>query len=298
MLQELKPYYWLAKESDRPSLSPIISASPSQAGPNWLSHLPLSIITNLSQAYFMVFNLIFPIMDEESFSVTLKRAKDGGFDLDVDTCLVMMVLSLGCLAINAYREGEYSDFLNSHGLLDPEIPTDPASDRAILFKVINEDPPGMSFFNEGRRRAGFFICESSMLSSQYNLLASLYFSQILRPVDAWTMTNRACVLLQLFWNGHAKILDGQFPDLWARLYWVAIMFEAVMGDELNLPPTDLSRFENKVPIPRFNDGPSSGQLTISPGSPVKSYFKYHFLAQVANRIIMSRIRDSLFANCE
>jgi len=300
MLQELKPYYWLAKESDRQSLSPAISPSLARGGHDWLSQLPLSIVTHLSQAYFMVFNLIFPIIEEEAFfSDTLRRASEDGFAFDVHTCLVMMVLALGCLAIQAFQEGGYAEFLESHGLFDPRISSDPTSDNEILRSLLQEDPPGLSFFNEGRKRAGFFICESSVWTSQYNLLAALYFSQILRPVDAWIMTHRACVLLQLFWNGHSKLLDGNFPDLWARLYWIALMFEAVMGDELNLPPTSLSRFENKVPIPRFDDGPSAEQLPGVPGASVRdrSYFKYHFLAQVAHRLIVSRLRDALYINC-
>lgn len=79
------------------------------------------------------------------------------------------------------------------------------------------------------------------------------------------------------------------------------MYETILVQELDLPPSGLSRLEDYVPIPKFipfqTVGLSSG--FASAHDPDDSYFhQCHFLAQIANRIILTRIRHSLYLFCE
>lgn len=86
----------------------------------------------------------------------------------------------------------------------------------------------------------------------------------------------------------------------SRVYWNCLMNETILVQELHLPPSGLSRLEEQVPIPKFIAFETTGYpSTRYPSSTVvdDSYFQYHFLAQVAHRIILTRIRHSLYFYC-
>lgn len=94
--------------------------------------------------------------------------------------------------------------------------------------------------------------------------------------------------------------DAWEGDMKSRVYWNCLMNETILVQELHLPPSGLSRLEEQVPIPKFIDFETTGYVpTRYPSSAVvdDSYFQYHFLAQVAHRIILTRIRHSLYFYC-
>jgi hypothetical protein len=90
-------------------------------------------------------------------------------------------------------------------------------------------------------------------------------------------------------------------DMKSRVYWNCLMNETILVQELHLPSSGLSRLEEKVPIPKFIGFETTGYASnrFNASSVVDdSYFQYHFLAQVAHRIILTRIRHSLYFYCE
>jgi hypothetical protein len=80
------------------------------------------------------------------------------------------------------------------------------------------------------------------------------------------------------------------------------MNETILVQELHLPPSGLSRLEELVPIPKFISFESVGFVPARLSSSLEeiddSFFQYHFLAQVAHRIILTRIRHSLYFYCK
>lgn len=87
----------------------------------------------------------------------------------------------------------------------------------------------------------------------------------------------------------------------SRVYWNCLMNETILVQELHLPPSGISRLEEQVPIPKFIGFTATGYgANRQPLSNVvdDSYFQYHFLAQVAHRIILTRIRHSLYFYCK
>lgn len=87
----------------------------------------------------------------------------------------------------------------------------------------------------------------------------------------------------------------------SRVYWNCLMNETILVQELHLPPSGLARLEEFVPIPKFipfeTAGFVSASLFSSAGEIDDAFFQYHFLAQVAHRIILTRIRHSLYFYC-
>lgn len=87
----------------------------------------------------------------------------------------------------------------------------------------------------------------------------------------------------------------------SRVYWNCLMNETILVQELHLPPSGLARLEEFVPIPKFIPFETAGFVSASlfslSGDIDDSFFQYHFLAQVAHRIILTRIRHSLYFYC-
>jgi hypothetical protein len=136
---------------------------PLQAGEHWLEELPLAMIRGLADAFFSVFNPSTPIMDKGFFfSFTLGSAIESGFGYNLESCLVLNVLALGCLAVLASQEGNYPlPGTRGHHFEPPE-----------WMNVVYEEQPGLRFFNEARRRIGFLMCDNDIQSCQFYLLSS------------------------------------------------------------------------------------------------------------------------------
>ncbi|KAF2838382.1 hypothetical protein M501DRAFT_874138 [Patellaria atrata CBS 101060] len=290
--QTLGKDYVIDIESGREPLPPTICYFPADAGISWLRNLPLSLIKGLCDAYFAVFNRFAPIMDRHHFvSSTLGTALDKDFGYDIESCLLLNVMALGCLAMKAYEEGSYEfPFFNSPTSYGHSHPSD-------WYEVTKEESPGLRFFNEARRRIGFLICENDLQCCQFYLLSSFYYAQILRPIDSWSMLNRAAVCCMTMLQRDDKIDCDQWEgDMKSRVFWNTLMHETILTQELNLPPSGLSRFEENVPIPKFTPCPRTGRSSVNQDyfNEDDAFFNLHFLAQAAHRIILTRIRLSLY----
>lgn len=155
--------YVIELESARAQLPIFTSPYPLQAGDRWLEVLPLAMIRGLADAFFSVFNPSTPIMDKGFFfGFTLGSAIESGFGYNLESCLVLNVLALGCLAVLAYQEGNYPlPGTQNHRFEPPE-----------WMNVVYEEQPGLRFFNEARRRIGFLMCDNDIQSCQFYLLSS------------------------------------------------------------------------------------------------------------------------------
>ncbi|KAJ5256565.1 transcriptional regulator family: Fungal Specific TF [Penicillium angulare] len=257
--ESLGKNYVVELESTRRPLPIFTTPYPVHAGDQWLQNVPFAMVRGLSDAFFSVFNPFTPIMDKNFFfSFTIGAALETGFGYTMESCIVLNIMALGCLALLAHQEGNYPlPGTQSHRFEAPE-----------WMSVILEEQPGLRFFNEARRRIGFLLCDNDIQSCQFYLLSShnVNFNE---------------------WEG----------DMKSRVYWNCLMNETILVQELHLPPSGLSRLEDQVPIPKFIDFSTTtyGSNRYPLSNVVDdSFFQYHFLAQVAHRIILTRIRHSLY----
>ena len=161
--ERLGKNYVIELESARPPLPMFTSPFPLHAGERWLELLPLAMIKGLADAFFSVFNPFTPIMDKTFFfSFTLGSAIESGFGYTIESCIVLNVMALGCLAVLAHQEGNYPlPGTKSHRFEPPE-----------WVGVVYEEQPGLRFFNEACRRIGFLMCANDIQSCQFYLLSS------------------------------------------------------------------------------------------------------------------------------
>ncbi|EHY58260.1 hypothetical protein HRR83_004882 [Exophiala dermatitidis] len=276
----LEKSYPTLLESGRAQLSPMIPAQAGLTGEDWLASLSLSCVKELSNAYFDTFNRVYPCIDRDFYFLsTLAVVVREGFGYDMESCLVLNVMALGCMGLKAYEEGGFDTSLTES--LSP-----------IIRHIIDEEIPGLSFFNEARKRVGFCLCERDIQSCQYYLVSAVFFAQTMRPVDEWMMTNRAAMTCTAFFKCPPMPHDEWSADMQSRLFWTALVLETVIVQELELPPSRLKEFEDVVPLPKFITYPYADKSR--PWNSDDSYYHYHFLAQIAHRIILSRIREELY----
>ncbi|OCK74871.1 putative C6 finger domain protein [Lepidopterella palustris CBS 459.81] len=296
--ENLNRDYVVDLEVHRPPLPFTTSSFPKDAGEQWLSKLPLSLIKGLVNAYFAVFNRITPVLDKfHFFSSTLGTAMENDFGYDVESCLVLNVLALGCLAVRAYEEGNYPLPTCSSAQPAGTGNSNQYFHRPDWYEVIAENPPGLRFFNEARKRTGFLLCDNELPNCQFYMLSGVYYAQIVRAIDSWTMVNRAalCCLTLLKRNKFINCDDWE-ADMKSRVFWNILMYETILIQELNLPLSGLAHYEAEVPIPKFTPfpRPRMEETRLAALDEDDSFFNFHFLAQVANRIILTRIRHSLY----
>ncbi|GKZ30567.1 hypothetical protein AbraIFM66950_009578 [Aspergillus brasiliensis] len=286
--EKLGKNYVIDMEMKRPQLPMYICPFPAQAGDNWLNALPLAMVKGLSDAFFTTFNLFTPIVDKNYYyAFTLGAAIESNFGYTIETCVVLNIMALGCIAVHAYQEGDFPLLGTRSGRFEPPD----------WMGVVYENPPGLRFFNTARQRIGFLMCDNNLQSCQFYLLSFIYYSQILRPMDSWAMIHRAATCCLSMLTNHDVHFNEWEGDMKSRVYWNCLMNETILVQELHVPPSGLSRLEEYVPIPKFITFESVG-FPASRSLPLEeiddSFFQYHFLAQVAHRIILTRIRHSLY----
>jgi len=281
-------------ESQRPPLPMHIDFPSGYSVDSWLTGLPLSVIKGLADAYFAVFHRNTPVLDKfHFFSGTLGTAVENDFGYDIETCLVLMVLSLGCLAVKAHEEGDF--VLSSRGPVGGV-----GFVRPDWYELVTDDPPGLKFFNEARKRFGFVMGRNDLPTGQFYMLSTLYYAQLLRPIDSWSMVNRAALCcISMLSQAESIDYDTWEGDMLSKLFWNTLMYETIITQELSLPPSGLLEHEADVPIPKFTPCPrpktSISDLLVDQDD---SFFNFHFLAQAAHRIILTRIRHNLYSFAE
>ncbi|PWY79219.1 C6 finger domain protein [Aspergillus heteromorphus CBS 117.55] len=282
---QLGKNYVIDLEMNRPQLPMYICPFPAQAGSNWLETLPLAMVKGLSDVFFTTFNPFTPIIDRNFyFALTLGAAIESNFGYTIESCVVLNIMALGCIAVHAYQEGNYPlPGTRSDRFEPPE-----------WMGVVYEETPGLRFFNEARQRIGFLMCDNDVQSCQFYLLSFVYYSQILRPMDSWAMIHRAATCCLSMLTNRDVHFDEWEGDMKSRVYWNCLMNETILVQELHVPPSGLARLEEYVPIPKFISFEFAASRSISLEEIDDSFFQYHFLAQVAHRIILTRIRHSLY----
>lgn len=143
--------YASGMELNRPPLAEFKELADS----NCISGVSLRVFNDLSHSFFRSFNTALPILDKDVyFQHTLVTAMNSDFGVNLDTCVVMLVMALG----------SWGEKRNS--------PAGAASQRygSAERDDFKDDHPGLTYFNEARRRLAAFDCNLGLQSCQVYLL--------------------------------------------------------------------------------------------------------------------------------
>ncbi|KAL4925272.1 Zn(II)2Cys6 transcription factor [Aspergillus undulatus] len=289
ILNEHGADYSTSFEMKRPRL-PLGTRATTRGDAASLGNLSVSLVRGLCDSYFATFHLAYPVVDRTFFlRHTLPTAIHGEFGYDVESCVVLVVMALGCWSKLGLAEvTEYS------------APSQRRLSRgSISQESLDGSIPGLNFFNESRKRIGWLINDHCLQSCQYYLLSGIFYAQLTRPVDWWTMTNRASTCCRVFWENLSAPCDEWVVDMQSRLFWNTVMFDAILAQELKLPEGQLNELSQRVPLPKFVKMKQPLGIPIDSETVEEdSFFHYHFLAQVAHRILLTRTKSSIFFTSE
>ncbi|KAH8679292.1 hypothetical protein BGZ61DRAFT_457010 [Ilyonectria robusta] len=229
----------------------------SQVDEDWVSHLSLYELRQLTQLYFSHFHAPYLIVDEATFhGHHLAAAMRDEFKHGIDSALSLLVLCLGAIA--AYHTG--SKQWARSGSED---------DQSIV---------GLSLFNLA---CGIFETAEATdwTSVQCLLLMGVFYASKLRIYDSWKVIHRACCTILILLPLQTALEANQ-----CQLYWVAYLHESQLLAEFDFPPSGLGVYASSVPLPLVRDSSQD----------IHQEYQFFFLAHIAMRRLLNRIHFHLF----
>ena len=245
--------------------------------------LGIQHIHELCDAFFNTFNVLFPLLNRDTFmnGTVAPLLRDGYADGDPNAVLALLVFALGQVA----NEGVFERPISSIG-------GQPSGFRGGTV----DKPPGLAIFNEVRRRIGFVTTQATLESVQILLLEAIYYEATARHLDFWRTTVAASMACQVLIKCNSIDWSSTHGDLVKRAYWTCILSEDFYHLDLDLPRTGIDSMDDEVPLPYFHDA-HERQNSSSPLVEERSHFQYHFLAMIALRRLIARINTAIH-ECE
>ncbi|PTU18655.1 hypothetical protein P175DRAFT_0483955 [Aspergillus ochraceoroseus IBT 24754] len=180
-----------------------------------LTHAPSYI-----QAFFKQVNVWYACVNPYTWARYYNVAVSVGFREGPESCVVLLVLALGCAT--------------SYGSI------------ALIPK--DRDPPGLPYFMTAWNLLPSVMMRNSVAAAQCIILTAAYLFYLVRPLEAWTLLSNASMKLQLLF-GNASRVPVQWRELSVRVYWNALLYESDMLAELDLPHSGIVHFEELVDLP-------------------------------------------------
>lgn len=81
----------------------------------------------------------------------------------------------------------------------------------------------------------------------------------------------------------------------SRLYWIALMHESLLVDELIVQQSRLEDLQEIVPLPEFLKFERYSFDSNEEPIEDNTLLHYHFLSQITHRILINRIKETLFS---
>ncbi|KAI8959961.1 hypothetical protein F5Y11DRAFT_284480 [Daldinia sp. FL1419] len=236
---------------------------------NWES------MQRLAKSYFDTFNLIYPIMDRQSFlSEALPTIASRGFDESSSSTLTCLIFALGEVAISAVQGAP--------------LGTHKGRPSGIRGGTV-ERPPGLLFFNEARKRMGFNLTDCSLENVQIFALAAIYYGTCCHHLEFWRMTTSASLACQALLTSNPDVLTTHRGDLVRRAFWHCSIMETCLNMELNMPRTGLDKLESLVGLPDFSGSFSEEDYMGNQAS----HFQEHFASQIVLRRLSVEFHTTL-----
>lgn len=188
--------------------------------------LTVEQVQNYTDAYFGTSNLLYPLLDQEAFTneVVARLLREGYKDGDFGSVLALLVFAPGQVAI----EGVF------------DWPVSVVNGRPSGFRGGSFDqPPGLSLFNEARKRLGFVATQCSLENVQIMLLQATYYQSTARHLDFWRSTSAATLACQVLIRCQAIDWSSTNGDLLKCAYWTCVLTEELFHLELDLPQTEI-----------------------------------------------------------
>lgn len=284
LLQKKTPKHW-----NKLPCNIGLPSSTSYTGSVAFPSLTVQQVNELSSAYFRSFNVLLPLLDMDLFmdKIVSRLLQDGYRNDDPESVLALLVFALGQLAI----EGSTGKPTNSGNI-------------SSFCGGTSEKPPGISLFNEARRRIGMVSTQPCLENVQIMLLQATYFESGARHLNFWGSTSAAssaCICLiksqQIDWT-------SRYGDSVKRAYWICVLQERLFDLDFRVASSGIESLEDQIPLPHFHE---KVRTEGSPGwSPSGTHglftmeehddSAFYFSAMITLSRILRRANDILHCN--
>ncbi|KAJ5630560.1 uncharacterized protein N7484_010660 [Penicillium longicatenatum] len=256
-----------------------MAREPLRMTPN--SGFDLGNVPTYVQAFFGHANVWYACVNPYSWNRYYRTALAQRFQEGPVSCLVLLVLALGC----ASREG-------SMAFVPPDC-----------------EPPGLPYFATAWSLLPSVMMRNSVMAVQCMVLASAYLFYLVRPLEAWNLLSSGSMKLQLL-LGDSNRVPARWKEISKRVFWNSLLYESDLLAELDLPHSGLVHFEEFVSLPgsfeeeedggdddgdlgddHDSDGRSTGKPTEEP--PGRDELWY-FLAEIALRRLLNRVSHLIY----
>lgn len=248
--------------------------------------LSIEQVESYSVAYFNTFNRLFPLLDRDLFldGVLARLSCQGYRDDDPESVLALLVCALGQLA----REGAHEPSASTvHG--------EPSGFRGGTI----QRPPGLSLFNQARRRLGIVVSRCSLETVQMLLLEGTYFEACARHTDFWSSVNAASMSCMFLLKSQAIRWSSRYGDLIKRAFWICVLHERSINLKFRVADTGIETLSELVPLPHFPNinneerafGDRGTESLADLNGPAESDYAYHLSAMIALGRLTRRAND-------
>jgi len=211
-------------------------------------------------AFFDRANVWYACVNPNTWRSCYDVASSQGFTEGPESCIVLLVLALGCAAAS----GSVSNFR-----YEPE-------------------PPGMDYFALAWKLIPNLLTRHDVVAAQCHFLAAAYLFYIVRPLEAWNLLSNTSTKLQLL-LGVDGFLTPASRELCERVYWNTLLCESDLLAELDLPHSGIVSYEETVKLP-------SGFEKEDQEMPAGRDELWYFLAEIALRRLLNRVSHLIYAN--
>ncbi|EED15816.1 hypothetical protein TSTA_009380 [Talaromyces stipitatus ATCC 10500] len=211
-----------------------------------------------------------PVLDKavleqkiENFSNQYSKA-NRPIERSIDNAVILLVLALGAICEWKVR-----------------IPAlTKVEDTAKNMHVI----PGLAYYAHATDFLGNMQGGSGISNVQAALLAGLYTGQLAHPFQShgWiSQAARACLIL-VHPRKYTTLQDERMKDLCNAAYWACLQLESDILAELDLPPSGISRSEDRIDLPKGLHYPEDSCIML------------FYSAQIHLRKVLNRVHTYLY----
>lgn len=210
-----------------------------------------------ASSYFDLVNVWYACVNPHAWPGHYREATAMGFAQGANSCLVLLVLALGCAA---------------HGGSISKLPQD-------------GDPRGIDYFASAWKIMPNLSLRNDIPSVQCHILAAAYLFYLVRPLEAWNMLTNASTKLQLV-LGIPDRVPAAYRELTVRLYWDTLLAESDLLAELELPHSGIVSYEDMIGLP--------GPFADAEGEYASKDELWYFLPEIALRRLLNRVSHLLY----
>ncbi|KAF2448339.1 hypothetical protein P171DRAFT_353501 [Karstenula rhodostoma CBS 690.94] len=261
-------------------------------------------VPHLVEAFLLNVHVKNPIFDPNYLRSMAKAVVDHGFNWEASSCLVLTVCALAAIS--------------STFACRPIRGTSISPEDAALSETSLSTTPGYhlaeAYYIASRKRIG--LLKDTLLATECHFMSGVYEMYSLRPLQAATSFNRACVTFQtLTWmRTEYYITESQLGKARAsRLYWSCLKSEHEVSIEIRFPSSGLTKlnYTSAFPPPPLATKTDDWyriytQVEVESSQSSNSVWTqnefehgwYYYLADIAARRLLQRVIELFYKRSE